>query len=259
MSAKIFKNKFLSTAGQKERLQNVGSTLKAALTGQGVQSNTGVKAVDKVLSAAASNPFTTAAVVTPANTLGAAKAGFQALSTGGKVATVAAAPVVASVVLTSPDTIKKAASAPRSAAQFGSNVTEFINEPSVERAKDIVRDNPIIAGGAAALGIGALGAGTAGLIGTAINTRATKQNTEALQNIPGLAAQTGNNVVPSSQYTSPTGPMPPATSLTTSNRSISTARRRRAIKQQTATVVRVTNNIINANQSRIGRFKYKRR
>lgn len=61
--SKIFQNKFLSVAGQKERIANVGNTLKAAVTLRGVQSNTGNKTVDTVLSAAASNPYLTAAPI----------------------------------------------------------------------------------------------------------------------------------------------------------------------------------------------------
>lgn len=65
----IFDNPFFSIAGQKERLTNVYETLKAAVTLQGVQSNTGIKPVDVVLSSAASNPYLTAAVVAPLTNL----------------------------------------------------------------------------------------------------------------------------------------------------------------------------------------------
>jgi len=58
----IFQNKFLSVAGQKERLKNVVQTIKSAVTGSGVQSNIKSNVVNKVLSTAASHPFITAGV-----------------------------------------------------------------------------------------------------------------------------------------------------------------------------------------------------
>lgn len=57
-----FQNKFFSLAGQKERIKNVVGVLKAPFTGGKVQSHTGIKAIDKVLSTAATHPIATAAV-----------------------------------------------------------------------------------------------------------------------------------------------------------------------------------------------------
>lgn len=74
----LFQSNFFSFAGQKERLSNVVQTVKAAVTGKGVQSNTGVGAVDKVLSTAASNPFVTAGVVAA----GVSAAGYAPTATG---------------------------------------------------------------------------------------------------------------------------------------------------------------------------------
>lgn len=58
-----FQNPFFSWAGQKERLSNALSTIKSAVTLQGVTSNTGNKVVDTALSKAASNPYATSGVV----------------------------------------------------------------------------------------------------------------------------------------------------------------------------------------------------
>lgn len=62
--ASIFKNKFFSLAGQKERVTNVVKTVVSAVTLKGVKSNTGNAVVDKVLSSAASNPYVTAGIAT---------------------------------------------------------------------------------------------------------------------------------------------------------------------------------------------------
>lgn len=65
----IFKNKFFSVAGQKERLANVGKTVVSAVSPGGkVQSNTGLSIIDKPLSAVASHPFISAGVAAAAVT-----------------------------------------------------------------------------------------------------------------------------------------------------------------------------------------------
>lgn len=179
----IFQNSFFSWAGQVERLTNVKDTLISAVTGKGVQSNTGIKAVDKVLSAAASNPFTTAAVVAvgvnPSGALAAGKAAFSALPAGGKVAAVVAAPVVVGAVASNPKIVNEVAKAPSALANFGSNTANFAANPSIDSAKKIIQQNPIISGalvaGAAVAAGGAVATGV-----NYLNTQAIKQNTKQI-------------------------------------------------------------------------------
>ena len=246
-----FVSKFFSKSGQVERLKNVGSTLKASITGKGVQANTPNKTVNKVLSAAASNPFTTAAVVTPINTLNAAKAGFSALSTRGKVLTVGAAIPVTSFLVSNPSAIGSIAETPRGLSNLGSNIAEFVKEPSIEKAKNIFKENPVIAGtiaGAAAVGVGA---GAVAIGSNILNTAATKENTAAIE------ASNAANTIPdyaispvSQNVTSaPTGLE--TQTISTSSRSIA-KRKKKVIPQQIRQSVRV--NVINANQSRIGNY-----
>jgi len=179
----IFSNPFFSVAGQLERGSNVLQTLKAAVTGQGVRSNTGVATVDKVLSTAASNPFVTAGVgavaAGPATALKAAQAGFGALPTGGKVAAVVAAPVVVGAVAANPNLISQAAQTPKALSQFGGNVGTLIKDPSLSNAKQVIEDNPVISAGVAAAGALAVGRGVSGLIASGLNTAAVKENTQA--------------------------------------------------------------------------------
>jgi len=187
----IFSNPFFSLAGQKERLTNVVATLKAAVTGQGVKSNTGSQIADKILGTAASHPFITAGVgavaVAPAAAGAAAKAGIQSLaksyaasSLTTKVVVAAAVPIVGSAVLQSPKLQKGLINAPSSLANFGTNVGEFAENPSIEKAKDVFKENPIIAGGIAAAAAATIGGGiglAANTLATFSNTRATKANT----------------------------------------------------------------------------------
>lgn len=256
---KKFSNPFFSKAGQVERLKNAGATLKSSITGKGVQSNTGNQTADKILSAAASNPFTTAAVVTPVNTLGAAKAGFQALSTGGKLATVAAAPVVASVVLTNPQVVGDVAQAPRSAANFAANASEFINNPSLEKAKETFKENPVITGaigaGVALVAGGAVGAAV-NYANTRANTKAVKDNTRALSGdaaVPTGAVQ--SYAVTPNDGISTTAPVLPVTQAISTSRSSGLRKRRKSKQiQQVRQSVRV--NVVN--NSRIQSYIKKR-
>lgn len=180
----IFENSFFSIEGQKERIKNVGQTIISAISGKGVQSNTGNKTADTVLSAAASNPFTTAAVVAvaaaPTAALGTVKAGFSALPTGGKVAAVVAAPVVTSAVIANPNIAKSAAQAPAKLSQFGSNIGTLSKNPTLENATQVFKDNPILTS-AAVVGTGVIvGKGASSLIATAANTSAIRKNTEVM-------------------------------------------------------------------------------
>lgn len=84
-----------------------------------------------------------------------------------KIAAISAATAVVggSALVTNPEgTISALAKAPSSSVNFLSNVGQFIGDPSIERAKDIVTENPLIASGVA-IGAGALALkGTGGLL-----------------------------------------------------------------------------------------------
>ena len=179
----IFSNPFFSIEGQKERLKNVGNTLVAAVTGKGVQSNTGQKQVDAVLGYAASNPFVTAAVgaaaYNPSALASAAKSGYGALSPTAKLATVVAAPVVVGAVVSNPGLVSKAGKAPSDLARFGSDLGEFAEDPTLSGAKQILSNSPLISGGIALGGAALIGGGIAGTLATIANTSAIKKNTQS--------------------------------------------------------------------------------
>lgn len=169
-------------ASQPARAENVVQTVKAAVTLQGVKADTGNKAVDKVLSAAASNPYTTAAAVAVGAAPKAAASlvssaassvskAFSGASLGTKAAVVVAAPVVAATVIKNPSTVSKTASAYTKTVDFASDVLSGKN--IIESTKE----NPV---GAAITGAGLVAAtalATKGL-GTYIET---KKQTAAFQ------------------------------------------------------------------------------
>lgn len=241
---KVFENKFLSVAGQKERFANVGATLKASLTGQGVKADTGSKAVDKVLSAAASNPFTTAAVVAvaaaPKVAATAVKQAVSSLTPKQQIAAAVVAPAAVSLAVSNPKGSAKAvASAPSSIAKFTSNVYETIKDPSLEKVGDIYKETPIIAGavtGAAALiagkGIQAAYYGSNLLDGTDKETiiKETPIKETALTSIP-------------TSSIAPSKPLEPQ--LVNVSRSVSTQRRRSSKKSPIPSSSSVRVNIYN--------------
>jgi len=254
----IFSTPFFSIAGQKERLSNVGKTLYAAVTGQGVQSNTGIKTVDKALSAAASNPFTTAAVVTvaaaPLKTLSLAKSAFNALPATGKVAVVAAAPIVTSAVVSNPKIVTSAAKAPKELSRFGSDVGGLIKEPSVKKAKELLQESPLIVTALGVAGVAAVGPGIVSAIGTAKQAKATERVAESISNLPAAVGHNSPQETGLSPYASPAAasqvPLTPATQVmgrevsTTNGAQRRISRRKPPSKPQTQSV---RLNILNQN------------
>lgn len=97
-------------------------------------------------------------------------------SLGGKIAAGVAAPIIVGAVAENP--VKAAKAAGKTATglvNFGGNVASFAEDPSLQGAKDIFKENPVITtllGGAGVLAVG-------GGLGLAANTAATFLNTQA--------------------------------------------------------------------------------
>lgn len=190
-----FSNSFFSLSGQAERLSNAGSTILAAVTGKGVTSNTGVNVIDKVLGAAASNPFITAAAgavaVNPAGAVAAVKAvsssissSFSAASTATKAKVLIGTGLIAPAVIANPLKAAEAVSkAPSSVINIEKNLVSFYKEPSLSSAATVFKENPVVTGLIGAAGVAAVGVGigAAGSIASnLVNTQATKANTAAV-------------------------------------------------------------------------------
>lgn len=188
----IFENKFLSKAGQKERLTNVGATLKAAVTGKGVQSNTGFKVLDKPLSVLASNPFATAGVAAIAVTGLSASAAAVKAAPKTVIGTTLAAPVITSAVVSNPKGAKKAVTSVSGVTKDLSNYAG--NLASAKSLGDVIqagKENPILAG-ATILAAGAAVKGGVSAISTAVNTGAIRANTAATKDVLDIAKNTGS-------------------------------------------------------------------
>jgi len=185
----IFKNPFFSSAGQAERLENVGNTLLAAvgIKKGGVQGNTKNKSLNSALSVVASHPFATAGFaaggVNPSGAVAAARAAggavassFSKASLGTKAAVVVSVPVIAGALTTSPKLATDVANAPGSLANFGRNIGRVAESPGSDSLARLVKENPVLAGGTIAGA--ALLAG--GAVTGALSTIATRQNTKAI-------------------------------------------------------------------------------
>lgn len=185
----IFKNKFFSKEGQKERLTNVVNVLKASITGSDkVVANVSNPVVKKTVETVANKPFTTAAAVAvvanPVAAAGTAKAVATSIgssisnaSLGTKVGLAVATPIATSAVINSPKLQKEIVNAPSSLSNIGKNIGKAVEDPTANNFKNIVKENPAITGvviGGTAL---AVGTGASGVIATALNTQAVKENT----------------------------------------------------------------------------------
>jgi len=204
----IFKNKFLSKAGQKERIANVKNTLASALTGKGVQANTKSEKLNKVLSKAASNPFTTALVVAgaknPTALKGAIKSGVGSLS--GKTKAITGAGIIAggSILISSPKARQTLSNPEQSLKQFGRNTGTLIENPTLQNAQALFKGNPILTSGAI-LGTGLIaGKGLTSAYTSLVNTRAVKENTEILKSNLPTNSLTPGDIIKSSEQKAPT-------------------------------------------------------
>lgn len=126
-----------------------------------------------------------ATIVTAGAATSAAKAGtlLPALipsTTKGKIIAAVAAPVVVGAVVNQPAKAAAAiAKTPAALANVGGNIANLAANPSIEGVKNLVKENPVIVGGAIAAGAAALGAGALGVITNIQNTQAVKENTAA--------------------------------------------------------------------------------
>jgi len=158
---------------------------------------------------------------------------FIPKSVVGKVAVAAAAPVVVGALVNSPSARSAAASAPSSLYNLGSNIGGFIEEPSLESAGTIFKENPIAAGALAAAGIATVGLGAGSLIASVVNTAAVREGTEALREAGGSAASPGQLI---KETSIPTDEGVPATSATTTIKTGKKRRRKVATAKETPSV-----------------------
>lgn len=107
----------------------------------------------------------------------AAKAVIPATAKG-KVIAAVAAPVVISTLASSEKARTAVINAPSELAQFGADLGQLIQEPSIQKAKELVKESPIISSLVGAAAVAGVGLGTAGVVSTILNTQAIKENTK---------------------------------------------------------------------------------
>jgi hypothetical protein len=96
----------------------------------------------------------------------------------------ASVPVVVSAVSSSKTLQKEIVESPQSLVNFGKNVGEFVDNPSPEKAKEIVTENPIVSGitaGGIILGLAGGATSFMSYLSTKENTKAVKENTQIMQ------------------------------------------------------------------------------
>lgn len=120
----------------------------------------------------------TAPVIASAGGIGSvAKSAVTSLipsTTKGKIVAAAVAPVIASAIIQNP---AKAIQVPGQILNFQTNVGGLIANPSLSKAVEIVKENPVISSLVAVGGVAAIGGG----IGLAANTLATYNNSQSTQ------------------------------------------------------------------------------
>lgn len=103
-------------------------------------------------------------------------------TTKGKVVAAIATPIVAGAVIKQPAaSIKLVSKAPSELAQFGADVSTFATNPSLESAKQIIKESPVISAGAGLLLAGGAIKTLAPAIATARQTEAIQEQTQAMK------------------------------------------------------------------------------
>jgi hypothetical protein len=222
----------------KNRLKNVKDVFKSIATLKPIQSNINLKndkvekVVNKVVGATSQAAGTAAlglgAAAVAVSTLPkiAAKAAteFAAAKTTTQIAVVGSGLVAGGALSTSKKTRQAVVDTPSNLVNFGENIGEFVENPSLEKAKDIITENPLIAAGAGLIGAAALG--KAGTIATSlINTSAIKEQTSILKENAALPA-----VIPTTNNGFSPLPVTPSTQVLTAG-STSVKKYKRKVKE----------------------------
>jgi hypothetical protein len=153
------------------------------------------------------------------------------------------------------ESAKAIAKAPSELAQFGGDVANLAQNPSLESAKQLIQESPIISTAVAAAGALALGKALVPAVVATQQTSAIKEQTEAIK-----GATAGYVVSPSG--TEGVLPLSPSVPVTPPTKTVEagTQRRRRRIKAKTTTgniTQRV--NVLVSNRNAIATKKYIRR
>lgn len=218
----------------------VGKVVKPAAIGVKAAAPVVTKTAPKIISAVVKGVTSVAKAVIPK-------------TTKGKVIAAVAAPVVLGAVTSQPkETAKAIASTPSSLFNVGSNTANLIANPSVENAKTLFTENPLIVGGAAAVGAIALGKSILPAVATTRQTAAINEQTEALQNLsPQVISVTDKSADFKPIENTSFAPSSPVTPQTQSINKTGLPTKRRKKKAQIPSIIKqnVSVNVMNRSSS----------
>jgi hypothetical protein len=244
--------------------QSVGQKI-ASVVPFGTQLTTASKAITKYASYI---PPVKLAVEKPAVALGLAAAGAGIAAVGvpaaiagakaiipkttkGKVIGVVAAPVVVGIVSKAPlQSAKAVISAPSELAEFGSGIAQLATEPSLESAKELFKESPILTGASLAAVAVIAGKGIFPAIATARQTEAIQEQTAAITAATGAALPTEKPNYTTSPVGVPSSPTVPVTPQTQTVAATGIRKARKKSKQRFFPSVSQRVNVLVSNRNR---------
>jgi len=147
-----------------------------------------------VVSSLKTGAVAAAAIVTASSTLGKAaiSTATRALapkSATGVIAYAVGAPVAVSVLKNSQTARGAVVNAPSSLSNFGANIANIIDNPSIDAVKSTFKENPVITGAVIAGTVGAAALALAPVIASTRQTEAIQEQTSAIQHTEPLQVQ----------------------------------------------------------------------
>lgn len=166
------------------------SVFAGNLISKGITAVTGVKTAQqttsqlqattagKVLGTAIAATGTAALLLASPTTTSKIVSAITPTTIKGKVIGATAGLVVGGAVASNPKIIPQTISG---LANFGTNIGEVSKNPTSQGFIDIVKENPVISAGVGLVVAGAVGKGVGGIVASALNTAAIRENTAASQ------------------------------------------------------------------------------
>lgn len=243
-------------AAEVKAQRETGLTVTQGLKQIGVIAGTTAVAAGAVLAAAPAASTGAAGAAVRSAVVSTAKAAVPT-TTKGKIVAAVAAPVVIGAVVREPAAAAKVvAQAPSQLAQFGGDVAQFATNPSVETAKQIIKESPIISTAAGIAIAGATAAAILPAVSSARQTAAIKEQTEVIK-------ETGVQVVDKSQgyFDKPAAndnPIPQLPQTKEVSSGTTATRKKRKSKPKQPQIISQRVNIAIANRNNSGNTSTKR-
>ena len=161
-----------------------------------------------------------------------------------------ATPVVVGAIIKEPTAVAKAvAKAPSELAQFGGDVATFASNPSLETAKEVIKESPLISAAVGAIAVGGAAKAILPAIATSRQTEAIQEQTEAIKAaIPTTPIYSGDQGFKITEI-KPAQPQTIAQTKTVSSDTVKKPRKRSTIKKREPTSINQRVNVIVSNRS----------